>query len=997
MVLAALAAVLPMRVAIAQQTTGATFGNVIPLASGTPSDIVLDESRHLLYLVSNTTNTVYILDYTNNNQIVSSITIGANPLAAAMSMDNKYLYVTSANTSSISMIDLSARRVIQTVVLPSAPQGVEVGSDGRVLVAMNGSIVSGVPTGTLAIYDPTQTGSAQVQPVTVPALPTTPAPLTTPALPRPITTFPSKLLRTPDGNYIVGVVTPGTTTTTTTYLFVYEVASGIVLRNRTISGLSSVLSMSPDGTRFMSGLSLIDINTLQVIAQENFANAPFAFTATTTGATAFNTQQNVGGSIFAPDGSAIYAAFNIAPVTNPPVATQASTLIVNDPTNLAIHLGIKLPESIVAKFVMTKDGSQAWAPSDSGITNLPLGSLYTYPILMPETNTVFLAMDDCNKGVASAALNVNNLGQGHLTYTVATTNNAALVYQQSSGLAPSTITFTMEPGRTGITRQAGTNIWSGGTGVTAVSGVPMTVTLASPQAINIPPTIRVYMNYRQSDQRGLIFPVPTTPNNNSSGNNTGLAATVLAGNEGLYDLVLDEPRGLLYITNSGFNRIEVFDTNAQRFLNPIPVGQFPHKMAMAGDGTTLYVGNAGGESISIVDLNLRQVVGSVIFPPVPRNGTAAVITPRALAMGFFGLQFVMSDGSSWEVVSGTAIPRPAATNIIPILLASPTVNLGMISTVGFDYILTISGDGHAYVYNSTVDAYVSDRLLNTTTTTVISGYYGPLAAGPAGSYFLVDGDILSSSLTQIGGSFIPSTAGAITPTRNVAAVAPIDSQSFLRLTTPIRTSITATTTDDPRTTLELVNLANGTDNLIGVVPEQPLVTVTGTTRYNTPPRTMVVNSAGTTAYALTISGLSVISLAPTSSATMPVINNGGVVNTADGSANITPGGFVTINGQNLASTAKASTVPPPTVLGGSCVTFGDIAAPLLATSSGQIMAQVPANILPGPQIVEVRSLATAQDSAPVQITVRSTAAATPGRIPGLTTVPDKSAHSIIRK
>jgi uncharacterized protein (TIGR03437 family) len=58
------------------------------------------------------------------------------------------------------------------------------------------------------------------------------------------------------------------------------------------------------------------------------------------------------------------------------------------------------------------------------------------------------------------------------------------------------------------------------------------------------------------------------------------------------------------------------------------------------------------------------------------------------------------------------------------------------------------------------------------------------------------------------------------------------------------------------------------------------------------------------------------------------------------------------------------------VLGGSCVTFGDIAVPLLQTSTGKIQAQVPDTLLPGTQVVEVRSLAMAQDSDPVTITVR---------------------------
>ena len=42
---------------------------------------------------------------------------------------------------------------------------------------------------------------------------------------------------------------------------------------------------------------------------------------------------------------------------------------------------------------------------------------------------------------------MNNLGKGRLTYSVVSTGNSALVYKQSSGLAPSDITFTLEPGR----------------------------------------------------------------------------------------------------------------------------------------------------------------------------------------------------------------------------------------------------------------------------------------------------------------------------------------------------------------------------------------------------------------------------------------------------------------------------------------------------------------------------------------------------------------------
>jgi hypothetical protein len=200
----------------------------------------------------------------------------------------------------------------------------------------------------------------------------------------------------------------------------------------------------------------------------------------------------------------------------------------------------------------------------------------------------------------------------------------------------------------------------------------------------------------------------------------------------------------------------------------------------------------------------------------------------------------------------------------------------------------------------------------------------------------------------------------------------LNDTAFLRLTTPVRQTITTVTRDDSRTTLEMVNLVTGEDTLLAVAPENPLTSVFGTTRSNVTPRQMVVDSAGTTAYAITLSGLSVMPLAIAGTDTRPAIAPGarGIVNSADGTQNIRPGSFITITGANLASAAVADSVPPPTVLGGSCVTFGDMAVPLLQTSPGQIQAQVPDTFKAGTQVVEVRSLATAQQSDPVTITVR---------------------------
>lgn len=933
------------------QSVGATFGEVVRLGY-TASDVILDESRECLYLVNTNANRVDIYSYRDKG-LVGWIPVGNTPLAAALSPDNAWLYVANNMSATLSVIDAGTRGVVQTVSLPARPEGVAVGGDGRVLITTQGTGV-GSSQNTLLIFDRTQQLSFQVQPVQVPPPAPTPTPLPAVMAGRPITTFRGKLLPTPGRDFIVGMTVFNNFNNT--YLFVYQVASGTVLKTRQVSGQSTVLSMSPDGSRFMAGLSLYETATLNVIAQHSAANAPFQMPG------GFNLTQNIGGSAFGPDGETLYSAFNVAAFSLPAPRPQSSTLLISNPRNLALKLGIKLPESIIARMVITGDGTRAWGISESGLVCLPLGALYDYPIIMPETTQVFLAVDQCNQGLAQARLRVNNLGKGRLTFSVpfSPLGNSAIA-QADSGTAPATVTFTMEPGRFNINRQPGTNLYSGN------SGYPVQIDLVSPEAINLPNTIRLYMNYRQTDQRGIIYPVPTVRDNN----------------QGLLDLLLDEPRGLLYATNAGYNRIEVFDLKKHQFLSPIEVGQLPRQMALSLDGLYMYVANLGGESVSIVDMEQRKVVGRVAFPPVPRNATAGVIAPRTLAVGLSGLQVVMSNGGQWKLVGDQAVPRPANPNIF-----GTTPNLAgpqqMLATPGGDYIVTLNGQGVAFLYDALIDSYTVSRQIHTPNQPIIS-YFGPLGAAGKGSFFLANGLIMSSSLAVIGGAerpgqvvYGPPTVPGQPPTqtivsagqRNIASLAPIDENLFVRLTTPVRQNATAATRDDVRPTIEMVDLRSGAESLVGVAAENPPFSVFGQQRMNVPPRQLVVDSQGN-AYAITISGLSVIPLTPSGSGTRPSIRGGsrGIVNSADGTTNFGPGSFVTVSGTNLAAAGAAEIVPPPSVLGGSCVTFSDVPLRLLQTSSGQISAQVPDDLRPGIYVAQVRSLATAQVSDPVVVTV----------------------------
>ncbi len=919
------------------QTTAATFGEVVQLG-GTPSDIVLDEGRGRLYLVNPAGNRVDVYSYVNKTML-GAVQTGQSPLAAALSMDGAYLYVTNNGSSTLSVIDLGngIGNVSATVTLPARPEGVESGNDGRVLISTQGSGTNSLAN-TLLIYDRLQSTGQQIIPVQFPPPP--PTPTTLPGLfQRPVTVFRGKLQRTPDGSLIVGVSTINNNSQT--ILYVVEVSSGQVLRSRTVNGQSTVLAMSPDGARFTAGFTLYETATLNVLAQENTANAPFALPGS------FNTLQNVGGSAFHPDGTKVYAAFNTQPLTTPPSRPQASTLLIEDSLNLSIQLGIKLPESIVAKLVITADGSSAWGMSESGLIYLPLSALYDYPILMPSVTNVFMAMDDCNRGVAKTTVKINNIGGGKLTFAVPSAipgGSAALIAQVSSGLAPADLTLTMDPGRSGVTRDPGTNLYSGAASNT---GSAVNLDLVSNQAINIPPSIRVYMNYRQSDQRGLIYPIQTVRNN---------------GNEGLRDLVLDENRGRVYITNSGYNRIEVFDIQNQKLLPPIAVGQLPHQMALGLDGSTLYVADTGGESIDIVDLDMGQAVGRVTFPPIPRAGNTTPVTPTTIAMGLSGLEIMMSNGTLWKVVGGQAVPRPASSVINGNLSTTqtPIANAGasqMLNSPDYARILLLNGNGTGYLYDALADSFTTSRQLFNAP---ITGYYGPLGAAPLGGYLLANNLVLNSSLTPLPG---------VSSQRNIVAVAPLDQNSFVRLTTSVRANLTTVTRDDRRATLEAVDIASGADSLVGVMPENPVFQVFGTSRQQVPPRLMAVDSQGNI-YAITISGLSVVPSTPSGSATRPQIAAGAIRNSTDGTTAFKPGAFVTVTGANLASTATADTLPAPTVLGGSCVVFNDVALPLLQTSGGQMSAQIPDTVRPGLNVVQVRSLATAQQSDPIVVTVQ---------------------------
>jgi uncharacterized protein (TIGR03437 family) len=100
---------------------------------------------------------------------------------------------------------------------------------------------------------------------------------------------------------------------------------------------------------------------------------------------------------------------------------------------------------------------------------------------------------------------------------------------------------------------------------------------------------------------------------------------------------------------------------------------------------------------------------------------------------------------------------------------------------------------------------------------------------------------------------------------------------------------------------------------------------------------------------------------------VPQINKNGVVNAASGVPKVAPGSLATIFGSNLAPSNAFGNSPLTTTLGGTSVTIGGHAAPLLYVSATQINCQVPFEVPTGAADVIVTN--AGQTSNTVSVTV----------------------------
>jgi uncharacterized protein (TIGR03437 family) len=297
----------------------------------------------------------------------------------------------------------------------------------------------------------------------------------------------------------------------------------------------------------------------------------------------------------------------------------------------------------------------------------------------------------------------------------------------------------------------------------------------------------------------------------------------------------------------------------------------------------------------------------------------------------------------------------------------------MAATPNGEYIVVLAGNGFVYLYDSLADEFVQGRQVFTNP---IQGFYGPVAAGPRGQYFLANGTILNQALTPVANAGSVGVPGPVRPGetpattgRPISAVAQVGATTFVRFSQPFRANANAALTATDVSAVELVDVNTGQTLRTTTTLEGPISTAVGTQRVNLDGRTLAVDAAGSTVYALTTSGLSISTLDAPNVADRPVPNPNGIVSISSYVPAMAPGSLISIFGRNLADSGTASTTPLPTLLGGACVTLNNQPLPLLMTSSGQINAQIPPEMAAGRYNLIVRGVDKKAASTAQSITI----------------------------
>jgi uncharacterized protein (TIGR03437 family) len=406
--------------------------------------------------------------------------------------------------------------------------------------------------------------------------------------------------------------------------------------------------------------------------------------------------------------------------------------------------------------------------------------------------------------------------------------------------------------------------------------------IRSAQAINIPQRIRVLVNLREPDQRGTVVHVPGK----------------------LVDILADPVRNRFLVLRQDQNQVLVYDGSDYHLVATLRTGNTPTQMAITFDRRYLLVGNENSQIANVYDLETLQTEEPIRFPGghYPHSLAASGRTILA-ASRVVGPNHTIDRA---DFSTRTAVELPT----LGVYENKIHLNTVLTASANGSSIMAAQADGNLLLYDASADAFTISRKDFES----LGGAY----AASSYDWFVADNLLLNSSLVPVA-SFEKN--GGVT-----SGFAFVDQLGFLT-TVPSETSPGA---------IQRIDLIQGS-----VVPPTRMAEAPPSgTKDAAFTRSLAVLASRRALVSLTTSGFTVLAWDYDAAAAPPRIDQ--IVNAADFTRPVAPGGLMTIFGAQLSPVNLAtSEMPLPRALGESCLTANGAPVPMLFVSPWQINAQLP--------------------------------------------------------
>ena len=601
---------------------------------------------------------------------------------------------------------------------------------------------------------------------------------------------------------------------------------------------------------------------------------------------------NIGGNAVDSNAGVIYAqilAASGAVVSSGSAAPAAPPVLsILDAENLLVKESFSIPENITGRGVLSAAADLLYTVSDSGVMIFPVGGLNQQHRLLASVRDVVARGTFCNRNVITQTVTITDPGGGNTDFQLST-NTQGVTISPSSGVTPANVQVRVDP--TTFQNQNGT--------------LSVALTLNSVTAVNLPPPVRLLINNRNPDQRGTFVDLPGY----------------------LTDLLADPIRNRFYIVAQDTDQVLVFDSTSYTQIAALKTSATPTQISLTLDRKYLIIGHDNAQQAWVYDLDSFQRQDPIQFPPghYPRSIAESGKSMLALVRNVADSAPGKIDRIDLPTRRGIELPTLGVytNNVNPGGALAPAPNGGAI--------LFVMPDGNVMLYDANADTFTVSRK-------DFTGLGGPYAASSYNSY-IVGNTLLNASLVPAGvlesASGTPSGFAFIDQGGFRTTTSSLSAPGIIETVDPTKSSATG----QPTRLVEAALLPSITSAGVSFPTGSGSATGVGMNFL----RSLAPLYDRSAVISLSVSGFTVLPWNYAAAVAPPKIS--AVVNAADGTLPVAPGGLISVYGQQMSPVNIAtSEIPLPTALGESCLTVNGVAVPVLFVSSQQINGQLPFNV-----------------------------------------------------